>query len=96
MHSYDGGGGGGGGGVCLCVCVCVGHRRNAVRGHVSCRYDISGNRKWLGTPPTHAKGQIWENQCFEYWKHLSRVLVFSRPVIMEGLRLLASERRVVW
>ena len=50
--------------VCMCVwcgCVCVGRRRNAVRGRISCRYDISGNRKVLGTPPTHTKGQIWEN-----------------------------------
>jgi hypothetical protein len=74
MHCYGGGGGsggggsGGGGGVCVCVraclralvCVCV-CRRNALRGRVSCRYDMSGNRKVFGTPPTHTEGQFWEN-----------------------------------
>jgi len=29
-------------------------------------------------------------------EQLNRVLVFSRPVFMDGLSLLASERRVVW
>ena len=59
-----------------------------MRGRVSCRY-------WIHSPhiPRTKSGKTLMLRLLE---QLNRVLVFSRPVFMDGLSLLASERRVVW